>query len=179
MPLCERIIIWHLNNDDYADVMKYLRPQLSTRNRFVLLGRSYLTVWIKYLVQKENRKAERLATTSEFSTSKPVSSSTRMEPSPAEARSIRQAIVGSNQTCSSGAKSIATASDIEDLKPAKVHEQTIEPHGKEYDKVDHVADTLTEWEGSLLLAICTLAGWAYGGYIAACYVRPLIFGLLQ
>ena len=46
---------------------------------------------------------------------------------------------------------------------------------------DCAIHTLTEGEGTRLLnvfVVCTLAGWAYGVYLAACYIKTLIFGLL-
>lgn len=79
MPHRENIVVWHLNNDDRAIIMKSLRHKLSKQDKFVLLGRSYLSPRIKHLVNKENRKAEGLAATSEISTAKSVSSSTGTE----------------------------------------------------------------------------------------------------
>ena len=165
MPHCEHIVVWHLDDDDWAIIMNSLRHELSKQDKFVLLGRSYVFPWIKHLVDKENRKTEGFAATSKSSTVKSVPSSMQTEKSPAGLPSTRAVILGSSQACSFGTKSIATVSNIKHLRSAEIHEENLEPHGKGWDYADCVVDILTEWEGTLLLnvlVVCTLAGWAYG-----------------
>ena len=86
--------------------------------------------------------------------------------------------LGSNQVCSSGAESKATASNITDLESVAIHEDNSKPQGK---KLNHVNDDdvpLTKKEEYVVIGffVSSLAGYVYGGYAAACYWKPLVLG---
>lgn len=105
----------------------------------------------------------------------------RNEESPARVQPIGSAIRASKQASSSGAKSKATASKTKCLQSTAIHEDNIKPQGKKTDHVFDDTEPLTNMEENLITAfiVCSLVGWVYGGYVAACYITPLVFGLFS
>lgn len=173
MSHCEHIIVWHLNNDDYTLVNKYIKHKLSQHDKLVLLGQRHLAPWIKYLVKKVNGKAEGLAATSEPSTAKLVPSSRRTGQSPEGMQSVRGAALGAKNAPSSEAKSTTTVFGTGSIKPAEFHKEKCVCMGK--------PGPLTQKDGvELTLFIFGIFGpWAYGSYVTVCYMKTLVLGLFQ
>lgn len=180
MSHCEHIVVWHLNNDDHTLVNKYIKHKLSQHDKLVLLGQRHLAPWIKYLVKKVNSKAEGLAATSEPSTAKSVPSSRRTGQSPEGMQSVRGAALGAKNAPSSRAKSTTTVFGTGSIKPAEVHKENIEPRREECVRMGKPGP-LTQKDGvELALFIIGIFGpWAYGSYVAVCYMKTLFLGLFQ